>query len=109
LPEKVKKAIAGMDNKCYIGIAGFWEIAVKIAVGKLTIKFPFEQFAAYLSDNDIELLPISLEQLLQLLNLDLRHRDPFDRLIIAQAITEHLAIPSWDEHFKHDTERVMQK
>lgn len=86
MPEKVRKEIADIDNKCYVSIASLWEIAIKIRLGKLSIKFPFEKFATYLSDNEIELLPISLEHLLQLLNLDLHHRDPFERLIIAQAI-----------------------
>lgn len=107
LPEKVKKEIADIDNKCYVSIASLWEIAIKIRLGKLSIKFNFEKFAAYLSDNEIELLPISLEHLLQLLNLDLHHRDPFDRLIIAQAITDNLTILSRDEHFKSYMERVM--
>ena len=103
----MRKEIADVDNKCYVSIASLWEIAIKIRLGKLSIKFHFEKFAAYLSDNEIELLPISLEHLLQLLNLDLHHRDPFDRLIIAQAITDNLTILSRDEHFKSYTERVM--
>ena len=77
--------------------------------GKLAIKFPFEKVADYLSDNEIELLPVSLEHLIKLMNLDFHHRDPFDRLIIAQAITENLTLLSRDEHFKSYPEKVLCK
>lgn len=109
LPEKVRKEIADIDNKCYISIASLWEIAIKIKLGKLSIKFPFEKFAAYLSDNEIELLPISLEHLLQLLNLELHHRDPFDRLIIAQGLAENLTILTKDENFSRYTSNILWK
>jgi PIN domain nuclease of toxin-antitoxin system len=109
LPENVKKEIINIDNKCFISIASLWEIAIKIKLGKLTIKFPFERFADYLSDCDIELLPISLDHLVQLLNIDLHHRDPFDRMIIAQGRAEQLTIITRDEHFSSYTDRIMWK
>jgi PIN domain nuclease of toxin-antitoxin system len=109
LPEKVKKEIIDINNRCYISIASLWEIAIKIKLGKLRIKFPFEKFAAYLSDNEIELLPISLEHLLQLLNLELHHRDPFDRLIIAQGLAENLTILTKDENFSRYTSNILWK
>lgn len=107
LPKKVRKEIADIDNRCYISIASLWEIAIKIKLGKLSIRFPFEKFAAYLSDNEIELLPISLEHLLQLLNLELHHRDPFDRLIIAQGLAENLTILTRDENFSRYTSNIL--
>lgn len=63
------------------------------------IKFPFEKFVSYLTKNQIEFIPISFEHLIKLLNLALYHRDPFDRIIIAQSITEDLTILSGDKHF----------
>jgi len=107
LPEKVKREIINIDNECFVSIASLWEIAIKIKLGKLTIKFPFERFANYLSDNDIELLPVSLDHLVQLLNIDLHHRDPFDRMIIAQGRVEQLTIITKDEHFSSYTDRVL--
>lgn len=109
LPKKVRKEIADIDNRCYISIASLWEIAIKIKLGKLRIKFPFEKFATYLSDNEIELLPISLEHLLRLLNLELYHRDPFDRLIIAQGLAENLTILTKDENFSRYTSNILWK
>jgi PIN domain nuclease of toxin-antitoxin system len=73
LPEKVSLEITNIENKCFVSIASLWEIAIKMKLGKLSIKFPFEKFASYLSDNDIEVLPITLDHLGQVLNLDLHH------------------------------------
>lgn len=107
LPQKVKNEIVDIDNKCLISIATLWEIAIKISIGKLAIHFPFDKFALYLSDSEIDVLPISIEHLLQLLNLELHHRDPFDRLIIAQAVAEDFIILSRDENFKHYTTNLL--
>jgi PIN domain nuclease of toxin-antitoxin system len=109
LPEKVSNEITDIDNKCYVSIASLWEIAIKLKLGKLSLKFPFEKFASYLSDNDIELLPISFEHLVKVLNLDPHHRDPFDRIIIAQGLVEDLTIVTKDEHFPSYTNRILWK
>ena len=99
LPERVSNEITNIDNKCYLSIASLWEIAIKINLGKLSIKFPFEKFASFLSDNDIELLPIAFDHLIQLSSLEQHHRDPFDRIIIAQGMVENLTILTKDEYF----------
>lgn len=101
--------ITDIDNKCYVSIASLWEIAIKVKLGKLSLKFPFERFASYLSDNDIELLPISFDHLVKVLNLDPHHRDPFDRIIIAQGLVEDLTIITKDEHFPSYTDRILWK
>ena len=60
LPEKVANEIANIENNCYVSIASLWEIAIKINLGKLTVKFPFVKFASYLADNDIEVFKLDL-------------------------------------------------
>ena len=107
LPMKVRKEISDVNNKCFVSIASLWEISIKIKLGKLVIKFPFEKFADYLVASDIELLPISFDHLVQLINIDLHHRDPFDRVIIAQGQVEQLTIITRDEQFKHYTDRIL--
>lgn len=99
LPKKISSRIRNIENDCFVSIASLWEIAIKIKLGKLSIKFPFERFAVYLADNDLEVLAISFDHISQVLNLDMLHRDPFDRIIIAQGITEDLTILTRDEHF----------
>jgi len=99
LSNKVKSEITDIKNSCFISIASLWEIAIKCSLGKLTLKFPFENLITYISTNDIEILPITFDHIHQLKDLDLHHRDPFDRLIIAQAIKENLTILSRDSNF----------
>jgi len=99
LPGKVSNEITNIDNKCYVSIASLWEIAIKINLGKLSIKFSFEKFASFLSDNDIEVLPIAFDHLIQLSSLEQHHKDPFDRIIIAQGMVENLTILTKDQYF----------
>lgn len=73
------------------------------------IKFPFGKFGSYLSENEIELIPISFEHLIKLLNLTLYHRDPFNRMIIAQSLTEDFTILSGDKHFKSYAVKLLWK
>ena len=63
-PEKVRKEILNIDNNCYLSIPSLWEIAIKIKLEKFIIKYPFEKFVSYLTKNQIELIPISLNILL---------------------------------------------
>jgi len=109
LPKKVSNEITNVENSCFVSIASLWEIAIKINLGKLSIKFPFVQFASYLADNDIEILQIGFDHLIQVATLDLHHRDPFDRIIIAQGLVENLIIITKDEHFLSYTDRTLWK
>ena len=109
LPERVGNEITNIENSCYVSIASLWEVAIKINLGKLAIKFPFVKFASYLVENDIEVLQIGFDHLIQVATLDLHHRDPFDRIIIAQGLVENLTIITKDEHFPSYTDRILWK
>ena len=100
LPVKVKKAITNIQNTCFISIASVWEIAIKHTLGKLELASDFNKIAGFMEENDIQILPIELEHIQQLLRLKYHHRDPFDRIIIAQSITEGLTIITKDEQFE---------
>ena len=100
LPEMVANEITNIENNCYVSIASLWEIAIKINLGK---------FASYLADNDIEVLQIGFDHLIQVATLDLHHRDPFDRIIIAQGLVENLTIITKDEHFPSYTDKILWK
>lgn len=99
LSDKVKNEITDVKNTCFISIASLWEIAIKSSLGKLNLKFPFDNLTSYLSANDIEIIPITFDHIQALRNLEFQHRDPFDRLIIAQAIKENLIILTQDSNF----------
>lgn len=88
------------DNDLWLSVVSLWEIAIKMSIGKLALKRDFaslipEEMAA----NGIQRLTMELPHLSTLIALPLHHRDPFDRLIIAQAMAENLPIVSIDAKF----------
>ena len=83
------------DVDLFLSIASLWEIAIKVNIGKLTLPKLYANFVSeQIKLNDIEILPISLEHLNVISTLDLYHKDPFDRLIIAQNLVENLTVIS---------------
>jgi PIN domain nuclease of toxin-antitoxin system len=75
-----------------------WEIAIKSSIGKLT--FPLAGVDARLTSKGFELLPITLEHILKVHQLPLHHRDPFDRMLIAQAQVDNLILMTSDRVFR---------
>ena len=94
-----RREITDVSNERYLSIASAWEIAIKTNLQKLRFSAPFPIFMNQIGQNAIDLLPVTLEQLNVVANLPLHHRDPFDRLLIAQALTEGLPIVSADSMF----------
>ena len=99
LSENARKAIDQPDSVNFISIASLWEIAIKLSLGKLQLLSTYPEMYAQINDNNFEILPITFEDTLHLSTLSLHHRDPFDRMIIAQGITNKLTIISKDSHF----------
>jgi len=83
----------------YVSIASLWEISIKLKLGKLLLKQSYESIGPAIENSDILLLPIDFKDTAQLLNLPLHHNDPFDRILIAQAINYSLAVISTDKKF----------
>jgi len=96
LPEAARNAIASPENDVYVSLVSAWEIAVKRQLGK--IEFPLEAFDDILATNQFEPLPIRLDHILALGKLPMHHRDPFDRLLVAQASNGNLTLVSRDQH-----------
>src|SRR5437016_5531042 len=95
-----RAAIEATDNFVSVSVVSLWEIAIKVKLGKLTLPAPFEQlFPEQLVTNEIACLPIEIADLYRLANLEFHHRDPFDRLIAAQALARGLTLISRDPHF----------
>jgi PIN domain nuclease of toxin-antitoxin system len=80
----------------FISIVSLWEIAIKVNIGKLTLSAPFNTIVPNLISAEITQLPITFKALEIYLTLPLHHRDPFDRLLIAQAIENSLIFISQD-------------
>jgi PIN domain nuclease of toxin-antitoxin system len=99
LSANAKETIADPDNRILISIASLWEIAIKMSLSKLALDIPLEQLFDECEKLDINILNISKRHLLFLKKLPFVHRDPFDRLIICQAIVENCTLVSADKAF----------
>jgi PIN domain nuclease of toxin-antitoxin system len=94
------KALLEAENDLLFSVGSLWEIAIKLRLGKLTVAMPTEVLMTQqLTSNDIDVLSITVPHLVTVSTLPLHHRDPFDRLIIAQAMVEQLPIVSADSAF----------
>ena len=87
------------NNEFLLSMASLWEISIKVGLGKLEILGGYSNIMTDLTQNGIKILPIDFAHTLVQSKLQLHHRDPFDRLIIAQAIAENLLIIGKDEIF----------
>ncbi len=103
-----RKLIEDSDNRKLVSITSCWEIAIKVGLGKLDLGESSRSFLPReIARNNFELLPISLEHATKVEGLPPHHRDPFDRLLIAQAATEGLSIVSTDAIFdQYDVTRL---
>lgn len=100
LNPKAQSLIEDENNKKLVSIVTLWEIAIKGSLGKLTLEAPFHiLFPKQLEINGLDLLPIKIDHLTEVTKQPFHHRDPFDRLLIAQAIVENLSILSIDAAF----------
>jgi PIN domain nuclease of toxin-antitoxin system len=99
LSTTAKKYIEDVDAENYLSIVSLWEIAIKISLGKLEINIPFEKLEGYILENNFQILPISFNDLIKLSNLPFHHRDPFDRLLIAQSLHNEMNLISKDNVF----------
>ena len=100
LSPTAEDAIRHRGNTPLLSIASVWEIAIKVQLGKLPIPTQLEVFIPeQLQANRIELLPIELRHTFEIARLPLHHRDPFDRMLIAQAVSEGIPLLSADAAF----------
>jgi PIN domain nuclease of toxin-antitoxin system len=100
LSARARSLIEDIDHRRLLSIASVWEMAIKVSLGKLNLAQPFDVLIPQqLAMNDIELLPIGFEHAARLISLPFYHRDPFDRLLVAQCMVERLPLVSVDQAF----------
>ncbi len=101
LSSEISSLINDLDNEIFVSITSFYEIAIKINIGKLKTGKSFTGFYKKTLDNNISILPIKETHLSRYIGLPLfeQHRDPFDRMIVATAIEENLTIATTDNKF----------
>lgn len=97
LTAPARSAIESSANEKYLSAASAWEIAVKMGIGKLKLAEPFGVLIPReIAGNGFGYLPIELSHVALLTSLPLHHRDPFDRLLVAQSMAEKMALVSSD-------------
>jgi len=100
LSETVLALIEEPTNLVFLSVGSLWEMAIKVSIGKLTISAPFDEFIReQLAINNFVLLDVSIPHTMQVTSLPFHHRDPFDRLLIAQSLVEQIPIISIDTIF----------
>ena len=107
LPKNTRLKIKSPNNDILISSASLWEISIKTSLNKLTIKASMTEIINMVFDNGFQLLHILPKHIIKNNLLAFHHRDPFDRMIIAQALAEKIIVISKDEIFeKYNTVRI---
>lgn len=108
LSTAAREAIESEDNFKWVSLASVWEMAIKISAGKLQVDEPLEEFVStQVAPTGFGLLPLRLAHVVGVVSLPFHHRDPFDRLMASQCLSEGLSLVSTDIVFeKYGVERL---
>ena len=112
-PEKLSAAaISALEdeaNELVLSVASVWEMQIKIQLGKLKLNLPLKELVNNQQEtNDLTVLPVALAHVLTLDTLPFHHKDPFDRLLIAQGIEEAFTIVTADSQFSAYSVKLLQ-
>ena len=100
LSDKARKLVESHPTANFVSVATLWEIAIKVSLKKLELSGGFSEIKSQLDQNGFQLLPITWEDTLLIASLPFHHRDPFDRILIAQSMNNRMSIITKDEDFK---------
>jgi len=108
LPAKVRAALANPENECLISLVSAWELTIKASLGKLKLASPVQRYVVeHVTANGFRFLDIRMPHIGRVETLPAHHGDPFDRLLIAQALEEKLPIATADPIFsKYGVKRI---
>lgn len=109
LTQKARDVIEISGDKIYLSIISLWEIAIKTGKKQLTIQNEFDDLLDVLNSLEIEILTITFADTQIYKNLPLHHGDPFDRMIISQAINNSLTIVGCDQSFNDYPIQILWK
>jgi PIN domain nuclease of toxin-antitoxin system len=112
-PEKLSPAalfaLEDEANELILSVASVWEMQIKIQLGKLKLSLPLKELVKTQQEtNNLTISPVALTHVLALDALPLHHKDPFDRLLIAQSIEEDLTLVSADSQFSAYSVKLLQ-
>lgn len=99
LSRRARELFVGPSD-LWLSVASVWEIMIKVQTSRLPLPSPAGPYIVRkLTDNRIDVLPINLDHVLRVEDLPLHHRDPFDRILVAQSLEEHLPLITADPVF----------
>jgi PIN domain nuclease of toxin-antitoxin system len=101
LPAEAHELLSAPENDCLLSMVSAWELTIKAELGKLRLAVPVSRYITeQVAANGFRLLGIELRHLAGLEGLSFHHRDPFDRLLVAQALVENLPVITADSIFE---------
>jgi PIN domain nuclease of toxin-antitoxin system len=101
LSSRARQVLQDPDSRLYFSAASLWEISIKLSVGKLELADDWPaSIRREMQINTIQWLPVEMEHCVQVSHLPFHHRDPFDRMLIAQAMVEDMTLLSSDHQMK---------
>jgi PIN domain nuclease of toxin-antitoxin system len=108
IPTKTRKFFISEDHELYLSLASIWEMSIKSSLGKLKLKAPLKEIIqTSIKESGLKILPIQAEHAYLVQELTFHHKDPFDRIIIAQSTLEKMALISTDKIFdKYGIKRI---
>jgi PIN domain nuclease of toxin-antitoxin system len=109
LKDDARDKIASPDSEVFLSAVSTWEMAIKIAAGKLQLPVPMEELIPEsLLRDDFGSLPLQQHHCFELARLPMHHRDPFDRMLVAQARAEQLTLVTADRQLeRYEVELVL--
>ena len=99
LSTKRRQLVIDGNNNVLVSVASLWEIAIKVSLGKLSLAESIPTIIKKVRTEAIEILPVLPNHIVQVSTLPFHHKDPFDRMIIAQAMVESIQLMSADDAF----------
>lgn len=94
LSKQAKNVLQSPENELFVSNITLWELAIKISIGKLSLSYPLEKCIEELQSQEIELLHFDVLHILKVQTMPFHHKDPFDRMLIAQALVDNLTFVS---------------
>ncbi len=98
LPQATKDLLEDGNNSVFLSLASIWELAIKVSIGKIKLDEPVKQLVEFhVVHNNIKLLSIKLDHIDRIEAMPFHHKDPFDRILVAQSTVEDYSLVSTDE------------